>query len=285
MAFAWCAAICEEIEDDGQCASLIYPVFRVGFSCFTRDEIQFEVDYIPTVHQMVDLVFERVDYEILADALYVWTSQGNYNNCDRLLGPCAGHLVELAQADREFPPRLGQAIIRVINLVDFVERVGVERFVGLLAHLEVGIDDITTARDNWATLILEIIASEVGREQLPFRYWELLVQLSRNFSGELRSVLCDGEIIGSLEEEEEWEKLECWLGAVWIVQYRSEDEPEVEVIIQATAALLQRIPKAAQRLKGWVADSEEGSFARVHADEFQRVCGPWGDEERSRFHP
>lgn len=101
-----------------------------------------------------------------------------------------------------------------------------------------------------------------------------------SFSGELGSVLCDVEIIGSLEAKEEWEKLECWLGAIWIVQ-PLEDEQPLEEIIRVTAALFDQVPAAVQKLRDWVAYSEEGSFGHVHVDEFRRICGLESGEEQS----
>jgi len=157
----WCTTICEEIEDDDQCAHLIYPALQVGFRRFSPEFIQFGVGCVPADHQrMVDLVFKCGDCEVVAYALCAWTSPGNYDHRAPLLGPCVEHLVELAHAGVEFPPRLGRVTTRAINLIDF-ELVGVERFVGLSARLEVGIDDVVNATDSWTSLILRVIASIV----------------------------------------------------------------------------------------------------------------------------
>jgi len=236
---------------------------------------------------MVKLVFKYGDLGAFADALCAWTSLGNYDYRVPLLGPCVEHLVELARAGTKFPPRLQWVTIRAISFIEEeFRRVDVERFVGLLTCLEVGVADIgTEAKDTWTSLILRIIESEAGREQLSLGYWELLVGLVGRFTGGLRRVLCDVEIIRSLEEKEDWEKLVCWLGAMWSMQPPSEDQPPVRGVTEATAALFLRVPTALQRLKAWIEGSVEGSFGRVHEDEFRRVCGPESDAARSESNP
>ena len=220
---------------------------------------------------MVELVFKRGDYETVADALCLWLSVEDNDRCTQFLGLCVELLAELAQADKEFPPRLKKAIIRAIHLIDFIERVGVERFTLLLVRLKVTINDVLDERDHWISLLSRIIASKEGREQLPPQYWDLLVKLVRGSSGELPS-LYDEAVLHSLVEKEEWEKLVCWLGVVWSMRPPCTDGLPVETIAKATALLLKHDPTAAKRLKELVMDSVQGSFGRMHRDTFKEVC-------------
>lgn len=275
MAFDWCTAICEGIGDDEYCTSLIFPALNVGFRHSTPGFTNLVVNCGPTVHQrMVKLVFTFGDHETVADALCAWISVEDIGHCVQLLNPCVEPLVAklVHAADAEIPPRLRRAIIHAINLIDFVERVGIEWLTALLVLLEVGIDDIMDARDHWTSLILRIILSEVGRGHMSLWYWELLVKLVGGSSKELPA-LSNKAVLDSLLEKEEWEKLACWLGVVWCMRSPSAGGLPVEVVTNATAALLNQIPTALQGLEELVADSAEGSFGRMHEDAFEQVCG------------
>lgn len=277
LTFDWCIAICEEIQDDDECTNLVFPALHVGFRYPAPGFTQLAVGYVPAGHQrMVELVFKHGDQETVADALCAWTSVEDNGICAQLVHPCVRLLVELAH--EEFPPRLKRAIIHAVNVVDFTKLIGAEQFTDLLDRLKVGIDDIRDARDHWTLLILRVIASEVGREHLSLWYWELLVELVGRSSGKFPSFF-DEAVLRSLVEKEEWEKLACWLGLVWSMQPPSAGALPVEMVTNATATLLTRIPTAAQRLGDLVVDSAEGSFGRIHGGEFKQVCDHWVDVE------
>ena len=284
MAYHWCTIICEEIEDDDQCVHLIYLALRVGFRHLPPDFVRFGIDYVHADHQrMVDLVFKCEDYETIADALCAWTSPMDGDQRSSLLGPCVEYLVKLADRDVEFPSRLRRVVIRAVDLIglrDF-EWAGMEAFVGLLNRLEVGIDDIGNATDSWASLLLGVIGSEIGRELLSLEYWKLLVRLVGSLSDESRSVLWNMEIIGSLEAGSQWEKLAFWLGSLWITPPPEGDSPPIDEIVRATATLFEQDPAAVRKLERLVQGSEGASLGRVYADEFRRVCDPEDGGEQS----
>lgn len=274
MASNWCARICTEIEDDSQCASVLFLALAVGFRRPTPEYDPSTVHHVPTAHpRMVELVFGRGDHDTIADALFAWTFPKNVPICAELLAPCVENLLRCAHVDGELSPRLKSSIIHAANLIDLVGLVGLRRFVDFLNRLKVGADELGNAGGGWTLLILRVIESEAERGDLPVAYWEALVHLVRRFSGDLRSVLCDVEIINSLVMKGDWEKLECWLGAVCSMRPPQEGAPEVKVVVDATAILLNHLPTARRRLMDWVMDSVEGSFGRVYMAEFQRVCG------------
>lgn len=285
MAYDWCTTICEEIKDDDQCAPLVYLVLRVGFRHLPPDFVRFGIDCGHADNQrMVDLVFKCEDYETIADALCAWTSPENDDQRSSLLRPCVEHLVKLADAGgAEFVSRLRRVVIRAVCLIglrDF-ERAGMEAFVGLLNRLEIGIDDIGNATDSWASLILGVISAKVGRGALSLRYWELLVKLVGSLSDESRSALWDTEITESLEVNGKWEELKFWLGALWITRPPEDGSSPIDEIVRATAALFEQDPAAVRKLEGWVERSQSGSFGRVYADDFRRVCNSEKGAERS----
>jgi len=285
MAYDWCTTICEEIQDDDQCAQLVYLALRVGFRHLPPDFVRFSIDYVHADHQrMVGLVFKCEDYETIADALCAWTSPEGGDQRSSLLGPCAEHLVKLADRDAEFSSRLRLVVIRAVKLIglqDF-QWAGMEAFVSLLNRLKVSIGDIGNATDGWASLVLGVIASEIGRELLSLQYWKLLARLVGSLSDESRAVLWGTEIMGSLEADGQWEKLGSWLGALWITRPPEGDSPPIDEIVLATATLFEQDPAAIRELEGLVQRSEGASLGRVYADEFRLVCNPEDDGERPR---
>jgi len=288
MAYAWCTRVCGEIENDDQCAHLVYLALQVGFRHLPPALVRFDIrtNHAHADHQrMVDLVFRCEDYETIADALCAWTSLEDGDQRPSLLGLCAKRLVKLADRDVEFPPRLRLVVIRAVNLIglqDF-EWAGMEALVGLLNRLEVSIDDIRNTTDGWVSL-LRVIASEVGRELLSLQYWELLVQLVGSLPDESKSMLWDAGVIASLEANGQWERLIFWLGSLWISRPPEGDSSPTDEIIRATAALFEQDPTAVQKLEGWVRRSGGASLGRVYADEFQRICNTEDCGKRSTSH-
>ena len=80
------------------------------------------------------------------------------------------------------------------------------------------------------------------------------------------------DVMNSLEEAEEWGKLECWLGGIWVVW-----PPEVQSVLteedltRVTLALVCRRPNALRKLEQWAerwsAENSQGmreSFQRFH---------------------
>lgn len=270
-ALNWSTTTCKKIKNDDNCTRLIVLALQIGFRRSNPDFIRFVVNFDETDHQrMVGLVFGREDHETVADALCAWIS---VEDNVQLLRPCVEPLVKLALLDAEFPPRLNRAIIHAVNLVDFVKEVEVKQLTRFLVRLKVGIDDIMDARDHWTSLILKLIASEEGREYLELRYWELLVRLVGKSSCEVPEFY-DEAVLNSLVKEEKWgEKLVCWLGVIWSLRPPGTGGLPVEVVANATTTLVDLIPTAAQRLRSLVVDSVEGSFGRIHKDEFEQACG------------
>ena len=82
---------------------------------------------------------------------------------------------------------------------------------------------------------------------------------------------CEPQIMVSLEEEQEWDILECWVGFVWLLR-----RPKVNVVSEdlehATLSLIRQRPSAAQRLGEWLQRS--GIHDASECLEFLRqICG------------
>jgi hypothetical protein len=84
----------------------------------------------------------------------------------------------------------------------------------LLNRLNVDANDMVDKR-VWARLLAGVICLPAGLESLSPHYWCLLDKLSLGtyFCG--TPGLRGAEVMRSLEEAEDWEKLEVWMAVVW----------------------------------------------------------------------
>jgi hypothetical protein len=95
--------------------------------------------------------------------------------------------------------------------------------------------------------LVGVIRSPTGFESLSSHYWRLLGKLASTtiFRG---FTLRDMEVMRSLEEAEDWEKLEVWMVVVWM--FLPIQTPEtMEDIEQVTLKLSLRQPSALQRFE------------------------------------
>ena len=175
-----------------------------------------------------------------------------------------------------------------------------EGFVILLDRLGVGIDDVPDMYDKCRLLVLltEVVRSLEGRQSLSYLYWEFMPELAlgsamdgtldRSWlhvlrSPELRtpgSVNYEVQIMVSLEEEQQWDKLECWMGFVWFI-LRPKIDSIPEDVERVTLSLLRQRPGAAKKLerqlhRGTVDDTPEC------IEYLQRVCEQAGLGAASR---
>jgi len=138
----------------------------------------------------------------------------------------------------------------------------------LLNHLGVCMDDMGSRRDCWGSLLADVIRSPMGREGLSSHYWCLLWKL---VSGAQSLTLRDEdmEIMGSLEDAEDWEKLEVWMLIVWSAGYCLLDT-HTEDVERATLRLFLRRPSALPRFRD-LAETPDSS-SDLHRDKLRRIC-------------
>ena len=146
-----------------------------------------------------------------------------------------------------------------------------ERFVGLLNHLRVAAEDIENKYD-WAKLLLDIIKSFEGTQLLSRWYWELLPELAISQSGWLRyETTYNPQITTSLIEAQEWNKLECWMGTVWISWPPEADGITEEDLSSSMLLLFQQRPGAFQKLEQWMERWSQENRSEIPRS-FQRIC-------------
>ena len=250
IAYEWCSAIyanCEKFEDS---ENLLLDCLELGFRHLDPSERSFPFMLTHTEHHrgLVDVVFKSQKSEAIADFLRALTANDYLpEEADELVGICTEHLVDCHKLD-PFSPRLRQLIIRFVETVGYegFESAGVEKLIEFLNHLHVKIEEMGL-QPNWLSLLLAVIRSSEGLQRLSDWYWECLVEIV--VFGWIPK-FGDGEalkIAKSLIDAEEWGKLECWIGIVWI--YSGLGKIPEEDREPLTLLLFRHRPGAAQRLE------------------------------------
>ena len=123
-----------------------------------------------------------------------------------------------------------------------------------------------------------MVLSSEGTQHLPHSYWELLPELAfLTLEPWGYEVSDSAEITKSLVEAQEWDKLECWIGVVWMsLGVVDGIEEEIEEDLESSMMLLlRRRPRATQKLKKWIErwcqetgrsipESVQRAFERAH---------------------
>ena len=276
MVYELCSVIFENHSSLADGTQLLSLSLQIAFCRLDPQHPQ-----MPTTedHQrMVDVVFGSGDEEAIADLLHAWTCHSDSREPSPSLSMCAEHLIGTHSSSQ----KLRGLIIRSIELIDprGFEGIGVAEFCRSLDHLRVGVEDMDR-EDRWANLLTCIIERPEGVQYLSHPYWELLVGLS--LSGSLRpgAVTWNPDITENLESNQEWDKLECWMGVVWMLW-----PPETGVTTEADLgrvclSLFRRRPgsvwKLGRRLvERWREEHPEGT-----PESFRRICDQAGREWRS----
>ena len=268
-----------------------------------------ESTYTEHHKMMVDIVFEDPrNCEVIANLLYAWTSVHNCHQEWMSSKKCAGHLIGLVQ---QFPgdewfttnnssgllsssQRLQQLVIHALGFITFQEydQVEVEGFYKLLDCLHVDAKDIVY-KYNWARLLLDAAQSAEGIQCLSHPYWELLVELSMFYSRTLRDYVWSPNIMASLERDQEWGKLECWIAVGWMLlgpsvlsESTEGDSLQIKGVEQQieqwgygrqkdlkdmTLSLFHQQPGAIQKLKQWMEQWSE-CYGNDVPSAFHQIC-------------
>ena len=207
-------------------------------------------------HQgLVGVAFKSQKGEVIADLLHAWTSEDHFSGpADTLSGICTSLLAGLHNLV-PFSTRLRRLVIRFVEIAGYkeFEGEGVEKFIELLDHLRVAVEDMGWEY-NWVLLLLDVIRSSEGIQYLSHWYWELLVELKiSNPRWLISRFLYRPTITKSLIEAQEWGKLECWIGIVWMFSNSRGVVGVTEEDLESSMLLLFRQrPGAAQKVEGWM---------------------------------
>jgi hypothetical protein len=212
MAYEWCSVICKNRKSCEDWESLVLYSLEIGFRHLPLNRrIPVTLNHTDHHRELRDIVFGTKESEVIADLLQAWTTNGA-----QLLGICVEHLVGLYNTV-PFSPRLRKLVVRSVAFIGykrFAEE-GAGRIVELLNHLHLGVEDIHYPY-TWMPILLAAIQSPEGIQSLSIRSWELLAELTKSWQSGLEDSVYDPQVTASLLEAQEWEKLECWMGVVWM---------------------------------------------------------------------
>jgi hypothetical protein len=248
-------------------ARLLPVILEIGFRLAGpgHDGSALHLDHTPHHWRVFELAFSHRDDDVVADAVSVWIIGGD----PAPPGSFACYFVERVEESSPFSPRLRQVTVRAIEPIKYnvLEVSGLET-IRLLNRLSVGVDDMVDKR-VWARLLAGVICLPAGVESLSPHYWCLLDKLS------LTTDFCDtpglrgAEVMRSLEEAEDWEKLEVWMVVVWQSIPSPTPTPLTEDVEWVTLKLLLRRPSALLRF-GTLC--ERGSLYGSHKYKLRRIC-------------
>ena len=246
--------------------------FRLDLSLISQANL------VHTSHhdRVLETAFSSNDDEVIADAACVWVTRP-----PRPLSSCARYFTKCVGGTRPFSPRLRQVVIHII------ENSGIEPptedIVHLLNRLNVGVGDLRLSdsvddlRSDtlWEMLLVEAMRSPAGKK-ISSHYWHLLDELvsAPDWVGlgyTWIPVERHEEEMRSLEEAEDWEKLEIWMVIVWEVLSSLTEPPleSMEEIGKVTLKLILLRPSALQRFENL---REKDYLKRLRA-KLEEVCG------------
>ena len=258
FAYRWCSAIYENRENLEDWESLLLVCLEAGFRHLDAWQLYTDITLTHTEHHrgLVGVVFKSQESEVIADLLQAWTLRDYFSGrAGTLLDSCTGHIVNLHELV-PFSPRLRRLVIRLTEIVGYKGPEGVEKFIELLDHLHVKVEDMEE-KDDWMSLLLNVILSSEGTQRLSHWYWELLVELAISEPRLVESKTAYTlETMKYLTEAQEWGKLECWIGTVWMLSPGAEGRSE-EVLENSMTLLFCQRPGAAPSLKRYIERSTQ----------------------------
>ena len=273
VAYDWCAMIWKNRQSYEDWTTPILLSLEVGFRHIRPSGANMVPPFSRTeYHQGVhDLVLDSKNIEAITDlawASFAFEGSGQLGLkiVDRVVNRPGG-------VTEPFPRDLGRIFARCMEFLglEALEYVEKQRFVELLNCLDIDFKDQGRMgrRDAWAAILLEIIQSPDGAQHLAIQFWEFLVEIIVAGHGS-RAAYNPGVALTYLVDGNEWDKLECWLGIVWML-WPPESGNVPKVLEDTMKSLFQQQPDAVQRLTQRMEQWEEKAWGRM-PETFQQTC-------------
>jgi hypothetical protein len=241
-------------------------ILEIGFRLARPDHRPaLHLTHTPHHEWMFKVAFSSDDDEVIADAVNVWVTGGDQTPPDSFV--C--YLAAFVGRKRPFSPRLRQAAIRAIEPIkhSVLEVSGLET-IRLLNRLNVHLDEMVD-KCVWARLLAKVICLPAGSESLSPHYWRLLEKLALATNFSITPGLQSVEVMRSLEEAGDWERLEVWTVVVWQSLSQPMPAPTMEDVERVTLKLLSQRPSAPLRFETLC---KRGSFRNDNRLKLQYVC-------------
>ena len=248
----------------------LFIILEVGFRLVTpgRGQPAFHLDHTPYYDSVFWKTYFSNDDEVVADGVCAWI----LDKRSMPASSCVRYLTMRANNAMPFSPRLRQMCIHLIERM-WHRNLGVSELetIRLLNHLDVGVGEMED-KDGWGKLLAEVVHSPAGLNGLSIHYWHLLERFpwERRCFLEVKSRA--KEVVRSLEEAGNWEKLEAWAAIVWQFDgYRYERffSGGLERLRQATLKHLLRRPSALPRFEDI---SESAQPSHIMRDALRHIC-------------
>jgi len=272
IAHDWCSAIYENRQSiwNWDWEGPLLTCLQIGFRHLDPRDWGVAPTLTHTEHhlEMVDVVFKSRNSDAIADLLHSWTIGHSLH-----IPPdtCAERLVCLCNL-APFSSRLRRLVIRSVELAscEGFKGVGMERLVELLNHLHVATEDMDQS-DPWGRILVTTLQTSEVTQLLSHWYWELLLELAISHLWLLDKVTYNPQTMISLTEAQEWSKLECWIGIVWMSWRQKADGITEEDLGRSMLLLFRQRPGAFQRLKQWMERWSQKTGIGI-PESFQRIC-------------
>lgn len=272
MAYAWCAMVWESYGNWGGLCT--FPL-EIGFRHLDPHDrwIRADLTHMAYHQELVEAVFESHDGEVIADFLQALTMKDSSGNPARTsLGICTRYITHLHDnIGLPFSPRLRRLVIRSIALTGYegFEEVGSRECIELLNRLRIGVEDMDWPNE-WTSILLKAIQSSEGVPRLAVHSWELLAELTTEYSRTLEDRTTYSPLVtASLLDAKEWDKLECWIGVLWMA-WPSETNDMTGDLRHAADTLFGQRPGAVQKLSRWMERWSEDTGKAIPTS-FQRL--------------
>jgi len=269
IAYDWCSVIYENRESLGDWDGLLLTSLETAFRHLDPQDWDTAPTLTHTEHhlEMFDIIFKSQHGNAIADLLHSWTIGYSLHMPDT----CAERLVCLHNLV-PFSSRLRRLVIRSVELVGYegFEGVGMEKLVVLLNHLHVTVEDMGLSH-QWVRILAGILQTSEGTQLLSHWYWELLVEFAISRPWLLDEVTYNPQTMVSLTEVQEWSKLECWIGTVWISWPPEADGITEEDLSRSIFILFRQRPGAFQKLEQWM-ERWSQKAGNDTPESFQRIC-------------
>ena len=288
---------CDQIHRDGGFHDIrwgllgedetIYSTLEIAFRLAVSDHDQPDLSLSHTAEcdQVFETAFSSGNDDIIADAVCAWVVDGH----NRPTQSFVHYFAKRVENDSPFSPRLRQLSMHVIKNIwrrEFAE--SELETVHLLNCLKVDVDDMVKKddmtktddvmgvggmweTDEWVELLLHVIYSQAGQENLSSHYWHLLDKLQFGSgmvqSQNQRNPSLQHDVTTSLENTGDWEKLETWMVVSW--QLLQSNDPLKEETKEATLRLLKHQPSALPRFEDLC---ESVTMQPEDREALQQVC-------------
>ena len=234
--------------------------------------------YTKHYQQVANMVSNSMGDETIADLLQAWIIHSYSDGSPKFLKPWAAFLIHIGHVASTSQRLRRLAIHSIVFLGVYhsshlLEPGGVEGLIVLLDRLGIGINDVSAEDDQCRLLVplLGVVRSLRGWQSLSYPYWELIpeltlslaklqhtflyekwLQIFRSPEGwSLESINYEVQVMVSLEEEQEWDRLECWMGFVWLV-LRPKVNLVPEDVERVMLSLLRQRPGVTKKLEQWL---------------------------------